>query len=689
MPYHPDTKCDLICNPCRSNEERRKKYIEVLRPMRASAFCDMDEFIRANPAVYRQIHVDVRRALWRFFKHTPSDLDMILTDAALLDEARGWARAHGDGDGGTGNPHVTRGEEPGRLENSILFCRFHQQVFERLICDVMSMDLLCDAYYQGFTDVLEPLYFVFLHEQCLLPFRANAAYQEFCADARRAHGAVDTVGTVGTVETVEADGGGGSSEDGGGGNGSGRNSAGGSGYDGANAAEAEDFRPLTRERFARLTDDATGIFHSYGMLVGAAYKVTRCLLYPFLHEDPQVMISVVSASFEPVLRMIDSELYTIIGRHEELGATCQAIMIAQVLTACIHECNTSYSTLRFFDCLVSGGWVFVLYLAASNFSYSLRMYLPHIFAFYHPLTEDQTVDSPFRRSVSDRPPSLLGLLDAPSDAASASVSTSTPQQPRVQVQGQGQRSLPASPAGPAGPGSLGPSGSRNLLPLYNEYYRIAMESGPTPPEYRRMDTYRPLTAEKMSKQDIEILVCAKEGFAHVERCVPNIADFIIRLAFATVVLCHYSDEVKSRSFIYGHIQENFGIGSFVPALDEVVFPPTRRPKNTTLVPPPPISGFDHFLRLDDVFGPPINYLELLKTFSFRLEDYLDILMKSAKDDVEGHYADEMIRRGVLKSSYALVRRLKKDASLSGYLARDLKRRNIGQAIGNFFRGLVQ
>lgn len=322
-----DSRCNLAVHGESSAAGRRRAYRSILKATPITATCNLQIFMEKDPDLYHQIHVDARRSLWRFMKYLPADIvDRVSSDAPLRAEAASWIAASDD------ISSVTRflTKDGTKLAHAISFVRFHQQIFEKFICDVLAQDLPFKSYYQGFTDILEPLYYSFLEPVMLSVFDTNAAFLNFLQKSDALNSGTD------------------------------------------------DFPPIHETEFTILTSSKT-YFADYSMLLGLAYTIARDILYPFMNTEPNTVVSIVSASFEPILRMVDSELYTLMGRHPDIAPTCQGTLMAQVITACIHESGSAYSCTRFLDAAVAGGWVFILFMAACAQSICMRLYTPQLF----------------------------------------------------------------------------------------------------------------------------------------------------------------------------------------------------------------------------------------------------------------------------------------------------------------------
>jgi len=578
------------------------------------------------------------------------------------------------------------------------FARFHQSVFERFVCEAISLPLQFFSYYQGYSDALEPLYFTFLKEEYLLPSMDIPEYVAFLAEA---------------------------AED---------------------PDDIEDFRPISDDF------NMKSMFYDYDLLLGCAKALSEKVLYPFLHPDNQIMVEVVKLAFEPVLRLVDSELYAIMGRNTYLSDVCQGVFMSYVISAGVHESDSPYTVIRFLDAAVAGGWVFVLFVSVAAVSLTFRLCAPSIFYSVRVGTGEN--DNLYHAMLERH---YTGRL--------------------------------ASESGPTG------QNSHSNCPEVTEL----------------TDNGKPLT-----RTGPEMLTYIRQTLRLCETCVPEIADCILRLAFTAALYVECSFAGKEQSYIQKYVYENFYWRPLARTVDQLISqrsrargkrkpagktakapkPPKSGPRSrsarargssasgailstegrenvdssqdihpadgllveespaafasspgrslppfssasfsvsSTLKEPPTdtlrdneavaaaaaeplpvdlpdsggaaennrakagaIDGFgdledfsysglpvkatdfdsthgaDSFFAFSVILGEEPTMAAATKIFSYRMEDYLAILMVSITGDLEGNYKQELTKRGVLSASKDLVRKLRKRTEFSTFMQRNWK-----------------
>ncbi|ESU44034.1 Hypothetical protein GSB_150694 [Giardia duodenalis] len=597
--------CTLATTPPVSRAARLEQYLMVLGDGVCKTYAQFETYVKDNQQDYEQIHLDCLRSLWTFFQKGTEDVHNDMTSS----QHRQRYKAHI----GKELPHS--------------FVRLHQSVLERVIVDALSQNLTFKCYFQGYTYVIETLYYTALKDEYLYPDSAEMTdlLAAFAAD-----------GTGLYLDSVD------------------------------------NYQPYTGN-FAERFNFQTMFIIPYAELLHLALEISRSTLFPFLHLDNKAMVATVSLAFEPIMRMVDAELYAIIANHPSIGITCQAIQTAAVMTGCISLSSTPYGRSRFLDALVAGGIQLTLFLSAASFSLGARFYLPHIFSNYVPATTNATgADSVEEGSSKQTRPSLVAYTGHHMLLLSRSSICESPYYPPI---------------------------DENIM------LNIA--------------TFHPITGPPIPQDDECITTTIKNAFTKVEQFVPRLVDYAINFACVIGLLSMVSSSFLKQSkglFKWSHQPQQRRPSS--PSST----PPTQTssdtdgcssPSGPTLSPAPNtitasalldtndadmLSLFKHlstevpFVRthdglyniiMKDIPFPmkatePKNYYrkiasgrfvdfsriitfvdpkdsltkyysfyDICESFNFRLELYISLLQESKKYDDRTHIKDSLIKRGVL------------------------------------------
>lgn len=424
--------CTLATTPPVSRAARLEQYFLVLGNGVCKNYAQFEVYTKENQQDYEQIHLDCLRSLWTFFQKGTMDVYNDLTSSKHKQEYKTKI--------GREFPHS--------------FVRLHQSILERIIVDTLFQNLTFKCYFQGYTYVLEALYYAALKDEYLYPDSAEM---------------VDLLTAFVAGET------------------------------GLYVESSDNYQPYG-SAFAERFNFQTMFTIPYPELLHLALEISRSTLFPFLHPDNRVMVATVGLAFEPVMRMVDAELYAIIGNHPSIGITCQAIQTAAVMTGCISLSGTPYGRSRFLDALVAGGIQFALFLSATSFSLGARLYLLHIFSNYVPAVPNT------EQVVEDATGGECGKQARPS------------------------------------------------LATYTGYHMLLLSKGSVceSPYHPSIDenailniaTFRPITDAPMAQDDDYITTTIKNAFTKVEQFIPRLVDYSINFACVTSLLA-----VISNSFL--------------------------------------------------------------------------------------------------------------------------------------------
>lgn len=426
--------CKLATKPPVSRAARLEQYFVVLGDGVCKDCAQFETYVKDNQQDYEQIHLDCLRSLWAFFQKGTMDVHNDMTSS---EHRQGY------------KPHIGK-------EFPHSFVRLHQSILERFVVDTLSQNFTFKCYFQGYTYVLETLYYTALKDEYLYPDSAEMK------DLLAAFTAIAT---------------------------------------GLYVDSSDNYQPYG-DAFAERFNYQAMFTIPYAELLHLALEISRSTLFPFLHPDNKVMVATVGVAFEPILRMVDAELYAIIGNHPSIGVTCQAIQTAAVMTGCISLSGTPYGRSRFLDALVAGGIQFALFLSATSFSLGARLYLPHIFGNYVPATSSalvpdnesaENVESAENKSSEKARPSLASYTGYHMLFLSKSSVCKSPYYPSVD--------------------------ENSILDI---------------------NTFRPITDEPMAQDDEYITTTIKNAFIKVEPFIPRLVDYSINFACVVSLLATIS-----------------------------------------------------------------------------------------------------------------------------------------------------
>lgn len=293
----------LLATPPASRADRLSQYRAIL----GDGSCER-RYAFTEPCT--QVHYDARRSLWTFFQTPLAYIFGDLTAPELRDAYQELLSI--------GSP------------NSRTFVAMHQSLFERFVMDTLAQYPEFPAYFQGFTDVLEPLYYTALCEEYLVPTSSTSQklLEVFITD----------------VATASQD--------------------------------AEDFvlkptPPCNMDTLFTIP---------YSQLLSMAYSLCQNYLFMYLDANRYSLVRVAQLSFEPLLRLIDSELYGVLGTNESLGPECQLILLGSVITGGLHNVPSIYGKLRLLDGLIAGGTIFSIVVSMALQSLAMHLHIPGAFA---------------------------------------------------------------------------------------------------------------------------------------------------------------------------------------------------------------------------------------------------------------------------------------------------------------------
>lgn len=627
--------CTLTTTPPVSRTARLEQYFLVLGDGVCKNYAQFEAYIKENQQDYEQIHLDCLRSLWIFFQKGTTDVYNDMISSKHKQEYKAQIDKE--------FPHS--------------FVRLHQSILERMIIDTLFQNLTFKCYFQGYTYVLETLYYVALKDEYLYPNSAEMA---------------DLLNAFIATET------------------------------GLYIESSDNYQPYG-SAFAERFDFRTIFTIPYAELLHLALEISRSTLFPFLHSDNRVMVATVGLAFEPIMRMVDAELYAIIGNHPSIGITCQAIQTAAVMTGCISLSSTPYGRSRFLDALVAGGVQFALFLSATSFSLGARLYLPHIFSNYVP-------------AVSNIEQAVEGTTGGECEEK-----------------------------------------TRPSLATYTGYHMLLLSKGSVcespyyPPinedALLNIGTFRPITDAPMSQDDECITITIKNAFTKIEPSIPRLVDYAINFACVTSLLAMISSSFlkqtkgifkRSRQTKQQQQQQQGSLSSSL-SLSTRASSDTdgcSSPSGPTLSPAPNtitastsldtndvdiMSLFKHFsagisfMRTHDglyniimkdtpfpkksaepknyyekiasgrfvdfvkiiTFVDPrdsltkyLNFYDICESFNFRLELYISLLQESRKYDDNTYVKDSLIKKGVLVDYVTLENALSQREDYKTFMRRN-------------------
>lgn len=611
--------CMLAMKPPVSRTARLEQYFVVLGDGVCKDCAQFDTYVKDNQQDYEQIHMDCLRSLWVFFQKGTMDIynDM------------------------TSSEHRQRYKEHIGKEFPHSFVRLHQSILERFVVDTLSQNFTFKCYFQGYTYVLETLYYTALKDAYLYhdSVEMNDLLSAFTAE--------DTGLYISSSDNYQAYG----------------------------------------DNFAKTFNYHTMFTIPYTELLHLALELSRSTLFPFLHPDNKVMIATVGVAFEPIMRIIDAELYDIIGNHPSIGVTCQAIQTAAVMTGCVSLSGSPYGRSRFLDALVAGGIQFALFLSATSFSLGVRLYLPHIFRNYVPATSPVPIPASNSENIEN-----VVENETIGDKSGKDLRPSLTSYTGHHMLLLSKSSICESP-----------------------YYSAINENS-----ILDINTFRPITDLPMAQDDEYITTTIKGAFTKVEPYIPRLVDYSINFACVVSLLATISGSfIKQIEGIFkrSHQQKQRSQESVSPSMssqtqasseaDAYSSPgPTLSPAPNTIAPSVTldtndsdiISLFKHlsanmsFLHTHDglyniimkdiqfpmkstepstyykkiasgrfidfnkvvTFIDPkdsvtkyYSFYDICEAFNFRLELYISLLQESKNYDQKENVRERLLKRGVL------------------------------------------